>query len=245
MKVVSFCVTVFLMFFLISSCSKTEGEGGTSTISGKVKIREYNKDFTILKNEYYAQGEDVYIIYGDEAKVGDKIETLYDGTYKFDYLQKGNYTVYAYSADSTGDSNSGYVPVKKEVQILSKGETVEVEDITICVATKDRSGNSTITGHVLAQDYNSVGVYTGNDFDAYDEDVFLVYENETFYMDDVKTHYDGTYRFDNLPKGKYKIYAYTKVFQSGVQLEDEPVIVEVTITDNLQTVTAPEIIIKK
>ncbi|NJK86363.1 MAG: hypothetical protein HC906_10735, partial [Bacteroidales bacterium] len=40
-----------------------------------------------------------------------------------------------------------------------------------------------------------------------DEDVYIVYGNDNFYFDDVKTYHDGTFRFSNLVKGTYIVYA--------------------------------------
>ena len=47
-------------------------------------------------------GKDVYIIYSDNQSdvYDDKFETDYNGIYRFEYLRKGDYTIYTY-ADST------------------------------------------------------------------------------------------------------------------------------------------------
>lgn len=40
----------------------------------------------------------MYIVYGDDDNIyDDKIECNYDGTFKFEFLQPGTYTIYAYS----------------------------------------------------------------------------------------------------------------------------------------------------
>lgn len=244
MKTIKYFILIFFISIFLNSCKKSEGEGGNSSIKGKVLVKEYNETFTVLKGEYYAQGEDVYIVYGGKTQVGDRIETYYDGSFQFDYLRKGNYKIYVYSEDMTLQSVSGDVVVEKDVQILSNGETVEMEDIVIYSTSKDNY-TSSITGKVYVEDVNSIGNPTGNNYYAYDEDVFLVRGNDTLLYDDCKTNYNGNYYFDKLPIGTYKVYAYTKVFVSGVQQEDEPVIVEVNITANNQSVTAPEIKIKK
>ena len=128
-------------FFLILSvsvaliaCEKGPGKGGTSKITGKIIVREYNRDFTIQKTpDYPGAKEDVFIIYGGDAVYGDKFETGYDGTYEFNYLREGSYTVYAYSKDSTKnyDLTSELIPVFKEVEVTNKDQTVEVPDIII------------------------------------------------------------------------------------------------------------------
>ena len=42
-----FLVLFFTLFFCLA-CEKEAGEGGTSTIMGRVKVKNYNSDFTIL-----------------------------------------------------------------------------------------------------------------------------------------------------------------------------------------------------
>jgi hypothetical protein len=113
------------------SCAKEEGEGGTSTISGKVFVRDYNANFTILESEYYAPEVDVYIVYGNDFVYSDRFRTHHDGTYRFQFLRKGNYTIYAYSKDTTGNYASGLIPVEKLVKITSNNQEIEVEDILI------------------------------------------------------------------------------------------------------------------
>ena len=91
----------FFLFIAFTACEKPAGEGGTSTITGKIYAREYNSNYTLLTAEYYAAKEDVYIIYGDDSIYSDDFKTNYDGSYEFKYLRKGKYTLFAYSDDST------------------------------------------------------------------------------------------------------------------------------------------------
>jgi len=129
--------TIILALFVtiaLVACEKEAGRGGTSKITGKVIIREYNRDFSVQKTpDYPGAKEDVFIIYGGDAVYGDKFETHYDGTYEFTYLREGSYTVYAYSKDSTNnyDLTSELIPVIREVEITGKDQTVEVPDIIV------------------------------------------------------------------------------------------------------------------
>ena len=50
-----------------------------------------------LMEEYPAIEERVYIEYGDEDIYSDDFKTDYDGWYKFDFLKKGTYRIYAYA----------------------------------------------------------------------------------------------------------------------------------------------------
>lgn len=128
MKKILFLLPIILVF---TGCSKTEGEGGLATIYGKVKVLDYNSDFTLLKDEYYAAGEDVFIVYGDDSIYNDDFKTDYTGTFRFQNLQKGTYTVYALSKDSTGLTESGYIPIKEKIEITERKEIYKTEDLVV------------------------------------------------------------------------------------------------------------------
>lgn len=115
----------------IISCSKPAGEGGTSRIKGKIYIRDYNSTFTILQDQFYAMEERVYITYGNNDFYDDDIRTSYDGTYVFDNLRKGTYSVFAYSDDSTFTTPGGMYPVIQTVEITEDYQTIEVPTIIL------------------------------------------------------------------------------------------------------------------
>lgn len=125
----------FLLLF--STCKKEAGQGGTSSIKGKVHAKYYDKDFYSLASTSYAPDIDVFIIYGDESVFGERQRTTYDGTYEFKYLRKGKYKIYAYSRDSTGlyknqvNKYSPEVAIIKNVDIKKSKQTIEVPDIHI------------------------------------------------------------------------------------------------------------------
>ncbi len=131
MKKIVLSIFVVIAIFLLQSCKKAEGEGGTAAIIGKVFVKDYNAEFTSLKAEYYAPDEDVFIVYGTDVVYSDNFKTHYDGTYLFKYLRKGKYTIFVYSKDSSGVSPSGIIPIEKEINITKEGQIVEVEDIII------------------------------------------------------------------------------------------------------------------
>ena len=123
------------MFILLSvaffSCSKEAGDGGNSTIYGKIIAYNYNAEFTNLKGIYPAADEDVYLIYGEDRSYSQRVRTSYDGIYEFKYLRPGDYTIYAYSKDSTLTMASGIYAVIKKVNIKGNKQAVEVEDMKI------------------------------------------------------------------------------------------------------------------
>jgi hypothetical protein len=79
-----------------------------------------------------------------------------------------------------------------------------------CSKYEGQGGSATIKGLVIEQKYNSLGNPIPNgSYPAPDQDVFIIYGAEnTFYDDDVKTSFDGSFEFRYLRKGTYKIFVY-------------------------------------
>jgi len=129
MKRLGTCI-LLISLLLSAGCYKEEGIGGTCAISGKVYAYDYNAEMTSLRAQYYAPDEDVYIIYGDDSVFSDRTRTSYEGSYRFEYLRPGTYTLYAYSKNVVTRLPPDYA-VKQTVQILSDGQSVLVPDIII------------------------------------------------------------------------------------------------------------------
>lgn len=126
--------SIFLVITLsaaLFSCAKEAGDGGNSTIYGEITAYNYNAEFTELKGIYPAADEDVYLIYGDDRSYSQRVRTNYDGIYEFKYLRKGNYTIYAYSKDSTLTLPSGIKAVKNKVEVTDNKQTVQAEEMKI------------------------------------------------------------------------------------------------------------------
>ncbi|HLO58326.1 MAG TPA: hypothetical protein VK179_06265 [Bacteroidales bacterium] len=122
---------VLFTLFVFISCEKEEGQGGTSSITGKVLVKKYNSNFTTLIEQYYATDEDVFIVYGDDDVYGDKTTTNYNGAYRFDYLREGDYTIYAYSQDSAYYPTQHKIAVMQKVTITGRNKDVRLPDIII------------------------------------------------------------------------------------------------------------------
>jgi len=119
------------LLFSLTACQIEEGPGGSGAITGRLFAYDYNADFTLLNGSYYAPDEDVFLIYGDEVIFGDDMKTHFDGRFRFDFLRKGTYTVYAYSKDSSGTEAAGVYPVMVEVEISEKSQEVDLGEIVI------------------------------------------------------------------------------------------------------------------
>jgi len=72
-------------------------------------------------------------LYGDNTTFDDDTKTTYNGKFKFDYLYKGNYTIYTYSEcifhleDCPSEKNT----ILEKVVINKDNETVSVPEIII------------------------------------------------------------------------------------------------------------------
>lgn len=132
MKFVNVLCSVSILIILVCfsiGCKKIEGEGGSSTIIGKVYVEDYDA-FGELIAEYYEADEDVFIIYGEESNIyNDDFSTSHDGSYRFEYLTKGTYQIFAYQ--KCAECPSGEEPVIKTVEIKDNNSTVVVPDLVI------------------------------------------------------------------------------------------------------------------
>ena len=236
MKRVIYLMIVAVFAF---SCSKEEGEGGNSVITGKVMAKVYNNTFTHLLDSFYQPDADVYIIYGDDETYCDRYSTNWDGSYRFEYLRKGDYKVFVYSIDTTGNSSPVTAPVIIDVNLSGNSETKVVDDLVILDKCDYNDGTSSITGLVWVEDWNAE---RDNILDTYvgaDEDVFIVFGDDPFYFDNVKTYHDGTFRFENLVKGTYTVYA----LSDPTTRQLIPVSKEVTIDQDFQNIVIADSIV--
>ncbi|MNK08357.1 hypothetical protein D3C87_262900 [compost metagenome] len=123
----------------LTACNKIEGEGGRASITGNVIVHEtlYINGQEVDTVTYNGAKEDLYIIYGTGSKMyNDKIEASYDGSFKFEFLQPGTYTIFGYN------------------EILNKGnnipnndddyKTLEVVSKTITIGKKENADIGTI-----------------------------------------------------------------------------------------------------
>lgn len=97
LKIAKMTAVFIGLMAIMFSCAKEEGEGGLATVSGAVGLDVYDKVTGELLSSGPAADVRVYIVYGDNTGYDDDVRTKYDGTFKFEYLYKGDYEVYTYS----------------------------------------------------------------------------------------------------------------------------------------------------
>ncbi len=219
-------VCVFLLPILVFfSCAKVEGEGGLNTISGYVMFQDIDNDLNPMGKPYVAQDEDVYIKYGADSKVvDDNTSTSEEGYYEFNYLLAGDYTIFAYSDDTLNVGSQAQQAFKQNVSIGGRKETVQVDTILLYNFADFNDGTATITGTVKTVSYYNPGS-PKDTIPAQDQEVFLVYKDKPGVLDRVRTAHDGTYRFDKIYMGNYKVYVLSEEVAS-----DKDAIVSALVT---------------
>lgn len=112
-----------------------------------------------------------------------------------------------------------------------------------CSKYEGQGGTATIKGVVVEQKYNSLGNVIAS-YPIPDQDVYIIYGGEnTFYDDDIKTSFDGSFEFRYLRKGTYKIFVYEDC--NSCPSGKKEVLKEFEITDKKQELTTDTIYIKK
>ena len=193
-------LAVSLAFF--ASCNTHEGEGGTGTVQGYVRLVHHPDDnYELHADTLVAAKTDVFIVYGDDAFYGDDAETDPNGFYQFRFLTPGDYTVFSYSTLNTGER----VAVSQKVN-LEQGKVAEVP--TIYIHDGKAYGTSIVKGKVWAMYFHNA-VYRGEDW-AYEHRVYLRKLGESYHLDDVRVGVDGVFAFQKVLPGTYEVITYTQ-----------------------------------
>ena len=210
-------ICLSLLFF--ASCNKEEGEGGTGTVQGYVKLINHPDDnYSLPADTIDAAKTDVFIVYGNSSFYGDDVETNDKGFYQFKYLTKGSYTLYSYSILPDGNK----VPVTTSVTIGS-GETRTAP--TLYIHSGKAYGTSIVMGKVWARYYKK-DEQVGSGW-AYEHRVYIRNAGDAYHFDDVRVGLDGVFAFQKLQPGTYEVFTFT-------ENEDEvpsPIIKTVTVDE--------------
>lgn len=110
---------------ITTGCKKEEGEGGRSSISGRVIEQEMHSCVfpDSIKHEQPRYDERIYIVYGDQSEVyDDDMRTDYLGRFHFQFLRKGTYTIFTY-----GECN----PILEEDCLICGGDKTIIQTIEL------------------------------------------------------------------------------------------------------------------
>ena len=130
-KVYLFFISALL---ILPSCTKTPGEGGRASIIGNVEIirraQLNNPDSNI--DTIPATDAEVFIVYGENISPDDRVFTNPDGDYAFNWLRKGDYTLFVYSEDTSAVANPlPQIAISTIVTIEDRTEVVDAGTITV------------------------------------------------------------------------------------------------------------------
>ncbi len=230
------------MSLALLSCSKEEGEGGKSSISGTISGSEISisqaETTTItaiagqeIKNEDYlllntpSSTDNFVIWFKHTAELSTAPNFLNRTLIQIDYSKVTSSNLDIATSIETAINaiigNPFSVTRNNDILTVScntKGDIVDSDN-----------GISKLIVDVTTQGKNQITLQNG----AFaDEDVFIVYgDNDDIHDDNIKTNYDGTFKFSNLRKGTYKIFAYSKD-ESSVSNPLTPVFVSLDIGGN-------------
>ena len=111
MRTILACLNIMVLPILMAACSKDPGDGGRAEIRGRLMEQR------------------VYIIYGDGTYHDDDVRTGHDGRFRFTWLRKGTYNVYAIS--ECRDHNGCTMPISLRTSITKRKDVVTLPDITV------------------------------------------------------------------------------------------------------------------
>jgi hypothetical protein len=238
-------VLIAWMGFLAVSCEKSEGLGGTGSITGTITEKFYNDDYSELILTAPAVDEEVFILFGNDKTPGDDVNTGASGDFRFDYLYPGTYHVYYRSEDSATLGDEQWPMIEVDIE---SGEKVNLGVLEKKTTLKYDDGAAVISGVVRKIKYDNDSKWPNLvveyiDF-AHEQEVYITYGNHTFYDERVRTQDDGYFEFKNLIPGKYRVFLFsedvTKVTEHVV-LEFETTLTEFDQVTDLGVITVEAI----
>ena len=234
-----------LVLIILTSCDQTEGYGGTSTIKGKIETMYYNSDYSILVRQEPAVDEEVFLLFGENEVVGDKVESSATGAFEFSYLNPGTYKLYYTSEDSSRYNDSEY-PVIVDIQ-LTEGEDLDLGTLQKIETLDFDDGSAKIYGVIQLINYKNTSEYPFLEVKdtsfAQEQEVYLIYNNHNYYDERIRTSYNGYFEFGNLIPGEYEVFTYSEDVQGGT--EDITISKTITITEENQEVDLGVIFIEQ
>lgn len=196
-------LTVIIM--VLNGCTKPAGEGGRAKIEGVVYENQYDHKGQLIRR-VEAPNERIYLIYGENVVADDDIDSHYNGVYEFNYLRKGDYTLFAYSDCLDCDEET---PIVSQKITLEKNNETKVVDIETVKILDPNDGGAIAKGKVWIQQYLGSTPFE-DPFVAQDVEVFITYDTDTIYFDKMDTDAEGNYLFDDLIMGSYSVHAYSQ-----------------------------------
>ncbi len=197
-------VFLFSIFVLLAQgCINDEGEGGTGTVEGFVYRVIHSKDLYVFRADTFpAAKESVYITYGNSPIYGDKMDAGYDGFFRFRFLTKGKYSVFAYSNNADGSKTAVFDTVT-----IGAGATGRTKNIYIHEGSAYET--SFIKGIVRVTYVHKGVVYASNQTGAGIR-IFIRKKGNPYQFDEIRAGVDGVFIFQKILPGEYEVYTLTE-----------------------------------
>ena len=112
--------------------------------------------------------------------------------------------------------------------------------ISSCSKEEGEGGRASVTGKVYAKNYNASFTQLLSQYYAPDEDVFIIYGDNTFYDDKITTDPNGVFEFKHLRKGNYTIFVYSKDTTFTIASGVEAKYIDAEIKDKEEVVELPD-----
>ena len=138
--------------------------------------------------------------------------------------------------------------MKNIYSALSKIGVLLIILLSSCTIDEGKGGGAQLFGQVICQEIYSSPILGIEDsvvaeYPLIDERVYIIYGDNNIYDDDFKTDYDGWYKFDELKKGTYTIFAYEPC--DTCEEEVKPVFLDLEIEKNSDMKEAPILYLQK
>lgn len=110
-----------------------------------------------------------------------------------------------------------------------------------CEKEPGEGGRASIQGKLYIQEYNGDCSELRDEYYGINERVFIIAGDDPSYFEDVRTGPDGTFWFQYLRKGSYKVYAISE--NCDVAGQTEPIFIEVEIDERKQNFETQDIVV--
>lgn len=112
-----------------------------------------------------------------------------------------------------------------------------------CKKPPGEGGFASITGKLYVRNYEETFTVLTSQYYAAGETVYIIYGDGQEVGNTVKTSYDGSFVFNFLRKGKYKVYALGKDSTKPYQSVPKESLLEVEITEKKQKKALQDLVI--
>lgn len=118
--------------------------------------------------------------------------------------------------------------------------------LTLLSCTKEEGygGKSTLYGYVLEKKYSNAGQFQSEYYLA-DKRVYIIFGDDDFYSDEIRTDYTGKFKFSYLYPGDYTVYTYSECSPVDPCDSDmKVVLLTVTILKNGDIVESSDLVVE-